>query len=198
MGGTMTMTAELPLMTAEQFLALPDDGVERSLVRGELLESRMTMRGRRHTRVAAGVAHVLTTWLVQLPEPRGEVLAGEAGFRLAQGPDTLVGVDVAYISAAMAAAHPDDTFVFDGPPRLAVEILSPSDTYQGVTDKIATYLAAGVPLVWLVDPVFQTVVAYRPGREPEMFNRTHDLDGGTVLPGFACRVADLFLSPAGR
>ncbi len=187
------ITVEPPsLMTAEQFLMLPDTGTERELVRGLIEEREVTLRGRRHTRVGTKVARLLDTWLSQQPEPRGEVLTGEAAFRLASGPDTLVGIDVAYMSAAMATANPDDAFIIDGPPVLAVEILSPSDTQASITGKIQTYLDAGVQLIWVCEPVFRTVIVYRPGAEPAMFNVAQQLDGGSDLPGFRADVAEVY------
>jgi Uma2 family endonuclease len=70
--------------------------------------------------------------------------------------------------------------------------LSPSDEHEDVKDKIVNYLDARVPLVWLIDPDFQTVLVYRPDAPPVLFNVTQELDGGTVLPGFRVPVAELF------
>ena len=76
----MTISARPELMTTEQLLALPDDGKERWLIRGELREKEMTRRNRGHSRVEGKVAHLLHNWMDRQPSPRGEVLVGEAGF----------------------------------------------------------------------------------------------------------------------
>src|SRR4051794_29039268 len=92
------------IMTTEELLALPDDGVERWLIRGQLREKRdtdTTKRNRFHSRIMVRVGKFLDNWLDQQPEPRGAVLCGEAGVRLRQDPDTTVGVDVVYVSADM-------------------------------------------------------------------------------------------------
>src|SRR5687768_1129839 len=107
------------LMTTEEMLALPDNGMRRELIRGELQETPETRRGRRHSRTTAAIAEVLRQWLKSQPEPRGEVLCGEAGFRLKRNPDTTVGVDVVYISPQLATGTPDDAFIIDGTPVLA-------------------------------------------------------------------------------
>jgi hypothetical protein len=68
------------LMTAEEFLALPDDGVERWLIRGQLHEKRgtdMTRRNKPHSIPEARVTTILGNWLATQPEPRGEVVCGE-------------------------------------------------------------------------------------------------------------------------
>ena len=42
----------------------------------------MTIRNRLHCKVQALVTTSLQNWLDQRPEPRGEILSGEAGIRL--------------------------------------------------------------------------------------------------------------------
>ncbi len=135
---------------------------------------------------------MLQNWLDRQADPHGEVLTGDTGFRLRRDPDTTVGIDVAYISAELAAAAPEDARLIDGAPVLAVEVLSPSNTWEGVSDKVREYLACGVALVWVLDPVFRTVQVYRPGAEPAMFNAQQELSGEPHLPGFRAAVEDLF------
>lgn len=185
-------TAETTLLTTEQLLALPDDGVERWLIRGQLREKPMTYRNRWHSRTMVRVGHLLEVWREKQPEPRGAVLGGEAGVRLRRDPDTIVGIDVIYISAELAARQSDEISVIDGVPVLAVEILSPSNTVEEIDEKIEQYLEAGVALVWILDPRHRTVTIYRPDREPELVNAKQELSGDTYLPGFQVPVADLF------
>jgi Uma2 family endonuclease len=192
----MSTAAAPPLMTAEDLLAMPDDGVERWLIRGQLREKSggklMTVRNRFHSRVMVLVAAILEEWRQHQPEPRGEVLCGEAGVILKRNPDTIVGIDVVYISAQIAAQTPKDTTLVDGVPTLAVEILSPSDTHEEVREKVAGYLQAGVPLVWVVDPDDRAVRIYRPGVRLEVVNEDHELSGEPHLPGFRVPVRRLF------
>ncbi len=53
------------LMTTEQFLALPEDGIERNLIRGVVREKPMTRRNRFHTFVVTRIARILDQWLVR-------------------------------------------------------------------------------------------------------------------------------------
>lgn len=179
-------------MTTEEMLALPSNGVERWLIRGQLREKPMTVRNRWHSRIMARVAYFLGAWLEQQPEPRGAILCGEAGCRLRRDPDTTVGIDVVYISAELAAREAEETSLIDGVPVLVVEILSPSDTQQQVDEKIDGYLQAGVALVWVIDPHDRTATIYRPGQEPELANVRQELSGDPHLPGFHVAVAQLF------
>jgi Uma2 family endonuclease len=182
------------LLTAEEFLALPDDGKERWLIRGEVrpLEPAMTVRNRKHGRVEARIAKLLGVWLDHQAEPRGEVLSGEVGFRLRSDPGSLIGIDVAYASADLVARTEGDVTYYDGPPVLAVEILSPSDKHEEVVRKINEYLGAGV-VVWEVDPDFQTVRVHRPGHAPEGYNHSQELCGDPYLPGFRVEVSQIFM-----
>ena len=54
------------------------------------------------------------------------------------------------------------------------------------------YLDAGVHLVWLVDPAFQTVTVFRPDATPTKLTGSDTLDGGEVLPAFTVPVAEIF------
>ena len=185
-------TATAPMTTAE-FLALPqDDGVERMLIAGELVEFPMTQRNRFHSRAMTRTARFLDVWLDSQPEPRGQVLTGDAGVRLAEDPDTTVGADVVYVSAEVMARQTSEYSIVVGVPILAVEILSPGELRRRGDLKIDAYLAAGVKLVWVLDPHRKTVTAYRPGAEPVLVTASQELDGGPVLPGFRVAVAQLF------
>jgi Uma2 family endonuclease len=96
------------------------------------------------------------------------------------------------VSPQVATNSGDDTTLIDGVPTLVVEILSPSDKEEETDEKIDAYLEAGVPLVWIVDPHFQTITVYRPSQEPEFFSKSHTISGADHLPGFQVRVAEIF------
>ena len=48
----------------------------------------------------------------------------------------------------------------EGPPDLAVEIISPSSVDIDRTDKFAQYRDAGVAYYWIVDPIAKTIEAW--------------------------------------
>jgi Uma2 family endonuclease len=179
-------------MTAEELLALPDDGIDRELIDGELREYPVTTRGPAHCLAMSNLAHLLGVWWRQQARPRGWLLAGKVGVRIRRNPDTFVGIDLAYISADLAARTAKDATFIDGLPVLAIEVLSPSDTVDGVAEKVHAYLHAGVPLVWEVSPFYEAVTVHRPGMPPELFNITQDLTAEPHLPGFRAPVAEVF------
>jgi Uma2 family endonuclease len=177
--------------TADDLMAMPDEGIRRELIRGELRETPMTRRNRSHSGVEANIAHLLKSWLDTQPEPRGRIHSGEAGFRIRKEPETFLGIDVAYAPPELIAATDPRRPYYDGPPALAVEIRSPSDTHGDLVEKITLYLEAGV-VVWEVDPDFRTIRVHRPGADPVMLNIQQDLSGDPYLPGFLEPVARVF------
>jgi Uma2 family endonuclease len=188
---SVALTAPARPRTAVEIMALPDDGIARELIRGVLRETPMTRRSRTHSGVEARISQLLLNWLDQRPGPRGRVHSGEAAFRLIPEPETFVGIDVAYADPDLLARTDPRSAFYDGPPRLAVEILSPSDAHEDVVEKVRLYLEVGT-VVWVVDPDFRTVVVYQPGREPEFVNANQELSGDPYLPGFRVPVAAIF------
>ena len=73
-----------------------------------------------------------------------------------------------------------------------MEVISPTDRITDIAEKIGEYLMHGVQVVWLVHPDAQTVTVYQSMTEVMTFHATDELHGDPVLPGFSCRVQDLF------
>ena len=184
----MSTVISTPPMTTEEMLALPEDGVDRELIRGNC--GRSPRPRSRHSRAETELA---PSWRPGAGPARAARRGRlrEAGFRLSRDPDSTVGIDVAYVSAEVAAREPDAAY-FEGPPVLAVEILSPSDTLEDIDEKVELYLEMGVAIVWVVHPRFRTVTVYRPGADPVMFSGTQELTAEPHLPGFRVQVDRLF------
>jgi Uma2 family endonuclease len=82
-------------------------------------------------------------------------------------------------------------------PDLAVEFVSPRNTYSEIDEKVQDYLRAGVRLVWVINPETQTAHIYRLNDSTARLLRGDDaLDGEDVVPGFTCRLSELFQPPA--
>ena len=77
-------------------------------------------------------------------------------------------------------------------PDLAVEVVSPTDVLYEIDRKVAEYLEAGVPLVWVINPDTRVVIIYRLDRSIGGVREGGELDGEGAVPGFRCLVADLF------
>jgi Uma2 family endonuclease len=188
----MAMLTEQNLMTGEQWLALPDDGVERWLIHGQLREREITRRNWTHSEIMGWLVHLLHVWNANRPAPRGRVLCGEAGVRLRREPDSIVGVDVAYVQPELVPAPNSKSTLIEGAPLLTVEILSPSEVLEEVFEKIDLYLECGVKIVWIVNPHDRTITAYEQGKRPILFNEDQELTAEPWLPGFRAPVRQLF------
>jgi len=180
----------LRMMITEQLVALPDDGLDRWLVRGELQSRPWKHRTPDESSAMTGVAFAIEQWAQQERLERGVVLI-DAYHRLSDSPDTTLGIDVSLISSRQWAAARHRPFV-EGCPILAAKIISQSDTHETVTDAVREYLDTGVSVVWVVDPDFETVSAYTRSEEPRLFSRGQELTAEPHLPGFRVRVAELF------
>jgi len=71
--------------------------------------------------------------------------------------------------------------------------MSPGDTLREVTEKAGRWLAAGARMVWVVNPKKRTVTVYRSPEDVFILTEQDELDGGEVVPGFRCRVSEIFV-----
>jgi len=186
------MTTAQASMTAEQLEALPENRTDRWLIAGELRERPMTLRNRFHSRLTIRIGKLLDNWLDLQPQPRGQVIGGEAGVILSRDPDTSVGIDVVYFTADVLARQTGVSTMIEGIPTLVVEILSPSDTVEDVNEKIDVYIKARVPYVWIVDPYHKTITVYRPDEVPAFCTERDEISAEPQLPGFRVPVKALF------
>jgi len=176
------------LMTAEELLRLPDDGYRYELVRGEL--RRMAPAGHIHGRVAINVTTPLDRHV--RAHDLGVVCAAETGFKLASNPDTVRAPDVAFIRRERVQEVGDAEGYWPGAPDLAVEVISPSDTFADVQEKVFDWLEAGTRMVILVMPRKRAVTVYRSLADMMMLTEHDMLDGGDVVSGWKIPVRELF------
>ncbi len=74
----------------------------------------------------------------------------------------------------------------------AIEILSDSESYKDVTDKIQDYFDAGTQLVWYIVPGQQKIYVYSSPDESKAYKGTEIISAAPILPDFQFAVADLF------
>lgn len=176
------------LMTADELLALPDDGTLYELSRGMLVC--MTPTTYIPGYVAARI--IMRTCAFVGLHNLGICGSAEMGFRLASDPDTVRAPDAWFVRTARLPSGDLAGGFFPGPPDLAIEVLSPSDRYTTVIAKIRDYLEAGTPLLWVFDAQSRTTAVLRPGRPVRFLDESDSLDGEDVLPGFRLPIADLY------
>ena len=182
------MTVQARPVGAEELLKMPNDGFRYELVRGEL--RKMAPAGHVH-----GKTTVRITWrLAQHVEAHdlGAVYAAETGFLLAGDPDTVRAPDVAFVRRDRLGLAERDTGYFPGPPDLAIEVVSPGDTFSEVEEKALAWLDAGTRMVLAADPRKRTVTRYRGRDDIAILDENDVMDGEDIVPGWTMRVADLF------
>jgi Uma2 family endonuclease len=156
------------------------------LVDGILVEKAM---GSMESVLAIEIASLLRNWVK--PRKLGTVL-GEAGMlRLAPG---LIRIpDVAFLSKDKfpGGRFPRDS-AWSLAPDLAIEVLSPGNTDEEMTEKLHDYFNAGTRLVWYVDPRKRQVQVFTSPISSRIVTQDQTLDGGDVLPGFELSLKELF------
>lgn len=182
------MSAPSPLMTADELFDVRDDGMRRELVDGVVRV--MEPAGIRHGMVEATIAFLLAA---HVREHRlGVTLTGDPGFILAEDPDTVRAPDVAFIRQERYDAIDDPSRFWAGTPDLAVEVVSPGDSYSEVQQKAFQWLDAGTLLVLVADPRHRTITAYR-GRDDVRFHvEGKSVDAGDAVPGWTLDVGEAF------
>jgi Uma2 family endonuclease len=120
------------------------------------------------------------------------VVMVETGYRLASNPDTVQGPDISFLSATKIPSNGLPDGYIDGPPDLAVEIVSPGDTASEIQDKVQDYLACGTPQVWVVYPQQRLVIVHNSDGTARTMRETDTLSGEAIIPDFSCQVAEIF------
>jgi Uma2 family endonuclease len=172
-------------MTVEEFMNIDDDGFHHhELIKGELLT--MPSPKPLHGRIVANLAFILG--LHVRANRLGDVLA-ESGYHLEHDPDTVLGPDVSFVLRERVN-RTDDSY-YNGPPDLAVEVLSPGDRKAYVERKLSIWLETGTRSVWLVNPRRRTVEVISSLNNRRMLHEDDELVDDTV-PGFRVKVSEIF------
>jgi Uma2 family endonuclease len=175
-------------VTPEELLAMPDGG-HYELIDGELRERNMSLLS---SRVAVSLARRLDLHCEQ--NNLGWVVDAECGYKcFPWKPSRIRRADVSFIGIDRL---PSDEQRSQGyvtiPPDLAVEIVSPNDRVSELDEKIDEYLRAGVRLIWIINPETRKVQVWRHDGSVIPLRAEDELSGEDVLPGFRCKVEDLF------
>ncbi len=183
------MVTQTKSVTADELLHLPSDGYRYELVKGEL--RKMAPAGYEHGTLAAVFTGSLVTYV--RAQKLGTVTAAETGFKLATDPDTVRAPDVAFISQKRLDEVGPVKGYWPGAPDLAVEVVSPSDLYTEVSEKVAEWLRAGSRMVVVVNPRNQQVLVHSP-TQVKVLGVDDTLEGADVVPGWQLPIKELFSS----
>ena len=185
------MTTAKKLLTADDLLAMPDDGKYYELVRGELVE--MPPPGFMHEFVVAQFIMLFGNFVRRR---NLGIVTGGPGIYIEQDPDTIRAPDCAFFShERIVGPLPDRGYVFGLIPDLAVEVVSPDYPVAEAEARASMWLEAGarLALLALIDP--REIVSYGEDGSVQRFGVDDTLTCEPVLPGLACPVADFFNYP---
>jgi Uma2 family endonuclease len=174
------------LMTGEELLHLPDPG-PCELIDGRIVPLPPTTV--EHGEIEVILGSELRAW--GHSSGRGRALIGGVGLYIRRNPDTVRAIDILFISKERDL-RPRAKGYFEIAPELAVEILSPDHRMSWVREKIRDYFAAGVQVVWVVDPTLRRVFVHRSLMDVTVLNDRQLLTEEELLPGFSVPIADLF------
>lgn len=175
------------VMTADELGRLDLPGKSAELVRGRLVVREPP--GTYHGALAGKLTYLLGAFVY--PNGLGIVTGQGTGFKIATNPDTVRAPNVAYLSRDRATLVRPRGYAQTAP-ELVIEILSPDDAPSELLAKISDWLGAGVRLVWIIDPVRVEGHVYRTDGSLTVVASDGALDGEAVLPGFRCRLSDVF------
>jgi len=184
---TVQLQTEKHLVTAEELLRMPDDGFRYELVEGGIKQ--MTPAGGGHG--ASGMNLGIDLGHFVRKNRLGQMFLAETGFKIQENPDTVIAPDISFISRARILEEGIPNGFIPGAPDLVVEVVSPNDRVYEVDEKADKWLDAGVQLVWIVNPKRRTIEV-RTASESTLLGVNDELSGEDVVPGFTCRVADIF------
>ncbi len=159
---------------------------------GELVDGTwvpVTRNTWRHGKVVFNVALQLGQYARD--NPGWSIAVGDPGTKLSHDPDTLRGPDIGVIRAEREPTGHGAAGWLDGAPELAIEVAGDRQSVTELTEKALEYLAAGGRMVWVIDAAAGRVMIFTPPNHVQVLRHDDTLDGGDVLPGFSCPVADL-------
>ena len=180
------MTTKPKLMTAEEFLLMPDDDMKRELIRGVVTEDMPP--GYEHGAVEAQIGRLLGNFAAD--NDFGEVVTGDSGFVLERGPDTVRGPDVAWVAPGRVEGRVRG--FAELAPDVVVEVRSPNDSQRHMAERAMMWLSHGVRMALVADPNAVGLTVYRPGEPPQTLGEFDVFDGNGVLPGFTAPVWSFF------
>jgi Uma2 family endonuclease len=176
------------LLTVEHLERLPETGeVSYELDQGELVE--VSSATYLHNRIRDRLVQRLMNHLDAQKDP-GEVVA-EQWFQLSD--DTVRAPDVALIAPSQLPLVEPERRIQPFSPALAIEITSPSNTFDELARKTRQYLDAGSRAVWIFVTAMREIHVYSSTSHPAILAAGDLLEDAALLPGFSARVEELFV-----
>ena len=175
------------LLTAEEYADLSLPGPT-ELVLGRVIE--LNQPRPRHGLVCRNVFRKIDRFVSD--RDLGYVFPNDTGFITHRRPDSVRGPDVCFFSyARMPKGQVPDSYP-EVAPELVFEVLSPTDRWRDVLEKVVEYLDAGVLIVCVLDPERETAQINPARRAGNILTGDDELAFPEILSGFGVKVSELF------
>jgi Uma2 family endonuclease len=183
----MIVASEPQVWTDEEFMALPEDGGRYELVNGEVVD--VGNSGMEHGYISSVLNFYLSSYI--FAAKLGVLCDSSTAFTLKTGNKR--SPDVSFIAKQrLQGIKRLPKGFFQGAPDLVVEVISPSNTFEEIHNKLVEYFDNGCRLAWVIHPDEQSVLVYRQPQPDKLIKLGDRLEGEEVIPGFSLLVADLF------
>jgi len=173
-------------LTLEEFLRLPEFDESFELVDGEVV-LKMSPKFF-HSRLTSVFWSELSSWSSGI----GQVAIEWSVVLKRRGQDWVPVPDLLYVSYDRLAAD----WLEDSPcpvlPELAIEIVSPEQTFNQLVQKATDYLSAGLDRVWVVYPPMRSITVFYPDRPPETYQGDRLLTD-EIFPNLAVTAEQFFV-----
>ncbi len=152
-------------LSVEEFLALPGGDVAQELIEGQAVPKMSPKR------FHAGVQKALLILMDIWAKKRGHLYPEWAVLLKRNSEDWIPVPDITYVSGDRLTLDWIEDEACPVAPELVIEIISPEQTFGGLSQKATDYLAAGVLRVWIVDSKARSVTIFYPDAPPRTYTK---------------------------
>jgi Uma2 family endonuclease len=127
-----------------------------------------------------------------IPRKLGRLYPGDITFVLDGEPNDIRisrEPDISFVKAAHVT--PSDGFIYRAP-DIAIEIISPSQSYEFMVEKANLYCQYGTQQVWIVFPKTRQIEVRTSDGDVARYGVGDQIDGGALLPGLILDVRAVF------
>ncbi|MHB2016579.1 MAG: Uma2 family endonuclease [Candidatus Xenobia bacterium] len=174
------------MMSLDEFLAMPEDPML-EWVRGEVVTRAMPTN--LHGLVAAVLSMHLTAWALEM-RTGAPMIEVRITYRQGDDPRSII-PDLSFMSRDRFQGPARHEHLAEAP-DLAIEVLSPGQSFASMIDRVNWLLTHGSRLVWIMDGEDRRISVFRHGAPPQVLSQGDVLQDADVLPGFELTMRQLF------
>ena len=172
-------------LTLEEFFTLSGSDVAYELIEGQAVPKRSPKR------FHAGIQKALLILMDAWAENSGHLYPEWAVLLKRNNEDWVPVPDITYVSCDRLATDWIEDAACPVAPELVIEIISPGQTFGGLSQKATDYLATEVLRVWIIDSQARSVTVFYPDTPPRTYTKS-SLITDTILEGLELTPQQIF------